>query len=269
MAAVQNKARENSKEAIVRAKPVVELTERQAKILAAIVKEYSNQAQPVGSEDLNNRYNFNVSPATIRNEMMALEKLGYIEQPHTSAGRVPTDKGYRYFVNQLMHRFELSLKEQKLLQAQVNALQAQHQELGKNISKLLAQITDQAAFTLLPDEVSATGLANILQDSNLDKTGIIEVVQFFENIDEFADKMLTKFFADKPEALIGAEHHLPHISNYSLVISKIHLPSGKNGLIGIIGPKSMRYDKNMTVVEFVAKYLSVGSSAAMVLLLAY
>ena len=78
---------------------VFNLTQRQAKILAAIVKENCDTGEPVASGDLVGKYNFNVSSPTIRNEMQALEKLGYIAQPHTSSGRVPTDKGFRYFVN--------------------------------------------------------------------------------------------------------------------------------------------------------------------------
>lgn len=234
-------------------------TERQARILAAIVKEYSEKAEPVSSEEIQSKYNLNVSSATIRNEMNVLEKMGYIEQPHTSAGRVPSDAGYRYFINELMKRFEMSMREQKFLREQLMRLQQQNQEIGRHIAKLLAEQTDQAAFALLPDEISTTGLSNILQQPNLDKNGIVEVVQFFENIDEYSDKILTKFFAEKPEALIGKEHRLPHISNYSLIISKVNLPSGKTGLIGILGPKSMRYDKNMNIVEYVAKFLSGGA----------
>ncbi len=242
-----------------KAKMINAPSQRQARILTAIVKEYSEKAVPVGSEEIQNRYGLNISSATIRSEMKILEKLGYIEQPHTSAGRVPTDSGYRYFINELMKRFEMSMREQKFLREQLVRLQRQNQEVGRHIARILAEHTDQAAFALLPEEISTTGISNILQQPNMDKSGIAEVVQFFENIDEYSDKMLTKFFAEKPEALIGKEHRLPHISNYSLIVSKINLPSGKSGLIGILGPKSMRYDKNMNIVEYVAKFLSAGA----------
>ena len=242
------------------------ITERQAKILAAIVKEYSSNGQPVGSEEIQDKYNFGISSATIRNEMAALEKLNYIEQPHTSAGRVPTDIGYRYFVNELMKCFELSIKEQKAMREQLVFLQRQHQELGRNIARLLAQKTDQAAFALLPEEnssgtgsgFSSAGLSNILQNSDLDQQGLINIVQFFENIDEYSDKMLAQIFQERPEALIGKEHRLPQISNYSLVVTKVNLPDGQSGMIGIIGPKSMRYDKNLSILEYFAKLLSGG-----------
>src|SRR3989344_410354 len=95
---------------------------RKQKILAAIVKEYSETANPVGSKEIMDRYNLKVSSATIRSEMAELEKEGYISQPHKPAGRVPTDKGYRYFVNQLMRRFELSEKERKMLRDELGKL---------------------------------------------------------------------------------------------------------------------------------------------------
>jgi transcriptional regulator of heat shock response len=237
----------------------MELTPRRAKLLAAIVREYSNTGEPVGSEDINQRYKFNVSSATIRNEMAALEKMGFVEQPHTSAGRIPTDAGYRYFINELMKRFELTLREQQDLKQQISELQKQHIELGRNIAKLLAKKTDQAAFALLPEEISATGLSNIFQQPNMQRSDIADVAEFFDNIDEYADRMLSKYLKEKPEALIGKESDLPTISNYSLIVSKISLPEGKKGLIGIIGPKSMRYDKNMSLVEYIAKLVSSGS----------
>src|SRR5579864_9350556 len=107
------------------------ISPRQAKILAAIVKENCETGQPVASGDLVEKYNFNVSSPTIRNEMQVLEKNGYIKQPHTSAGRVPTDKGFRYFVNQLMDRVKLTLKEQDQLRGELAKMQMIHMEMGR------------------------------------------------------------------------------------------------------------------------------------------
>src|SRR3982751_3738135 len=134
---------------------------RHQKILAAIVKEYSETANPVGSKEIVDRYGLRVSSATIRNDMAELERAGYISQPHKSAGRVPTDKGYRFFINELMRRFELSEKERKLLREEIHKLRIAHEQLGRSISNLLAQVSGQAAFALLPNETSATGLSHI------------------------------------------------------------------------------------------------------------
>ena len=83
------------------------LTERQKLILALVIRDYTETAQPVGSKHLVNHFSLQVSSATVRNEMVALTDLGYLRQPHTSAGRVPTEDGYRYFVGQLMGHTEL------------------------------------------------------------------------------------------------------------------------------------------------------------------
>ena len=84
-----------------------ELTERQKTLLMLVIRDYIETAQPVGSKALAERYHLELSPATIRNEMAALTELGYLRQPHTSAGRVPTEDGYRYFVGQMMHKADL------------------------------------------------------------------------------------------------------------------------------------------------------------------
>lgn len=87
------------------------LTERQKLILNAIVDDYIRSAEPVGSRTISKRGDVNFSPATIRNEMSDLEELGYLEQPHTSAGRIPSHKGYRYYVDHLVKRGNLSVQE--------------------------------------------------------------------------------------------------------------------------------------------------------------
>ena len=126
------------------------ISPRQAKILAAIVKENCESGQPVASADLVEKYNFNVSSPTIRNEMQALEKMGYIQQPHTSSGRVPTDKGFRYFVNQLMDRVKLTLKEQDRLKTELMKLQMANAEVSRRLAKLLSEHSQQAQFALIP-----------------------------------------------------------------------------------------------------------------------
>lgn len=95
-----------------------ELTERQKTLLLLIIRDYIEAAQPIGSKRLAEHYNISLSPATIRNEMAALTEMGYLRQPHTSAGRVPTEDGYRYFVGELMHQAELPETVQRTISHQ-------------------------------------------------------------------------------------------------------------------------------------------------------
>ena len=92
------------------------LDDRKLAVLRAIVEDYVSTNEPVGSKALVDRHNLDVSPATIRNDMAVLEEQGYIAQPHTSAGRVPTDKGYRLFVDRLSHMKPLSSAERRAIQ---------------------------------------------------------------------------------------------------------------------------------------------------------
>jgi transcriptional regulator of heat shock response len=230
---------------------------RQQRILAAIVKEYSETANPVGSKELVDKYNFKESSATIRNEMADLEKDGYIFQPHKSAGRIPTDKGYRYFVNELMRRFELSEKERRLLKTELVKLQVAHEQLGKSISGLLAQVSGQAAFALLPNESSATGLSHIIGEPEFqDQKTMKQVAELLENIDDLqkvSRKQKTELTA---EVILGSESRLPVPKDLSLVVSNVKLKDGKKGVIGIVGPKRMSYAKNLSILNYLSKLIS-------------
>jgi transcriptional regulator of heat shock response len=238
---------------------------RQKKLLAAIVKDYSETAEPVGSKELVEKYNLKVSPATIRNEMVVLEKMGYISQPHKSAGRVPTDKGYRFFVNELMQRFELSEKERRMLKSELFKLQTVQEQLGRSISKLIAHVSGQAAFTLLPHDSSAAGLAQIISDPDLfDSRTLREVADLFDHIDQHAVKLL-KEAEGKTEAFIGKEVPLPVPKNLSLVVSNVKLKNGKRGLIGILGPKRMSYAKNLSILDYLSKLISGTAVVIMVI----
>jgi len=240
------------------------LTARQEKILAAIVKEYSQAGRPAASEELEEKYDFAVSSATIRNEMKALEKAGFISQPHTSAGRVPTDQGYRYFVNRLMKHLELSGEQQRRLSQELKKLQQQYMELGQGLAKLLAEETHGAAFALMPQsesggrrQVSAAGLPNVIDDLSTQKE-IKELASFLDELSEYG-KVITKTCKDDVEAFIGKENPVPsRLSDFSLLVSHVRLPDGGRGVIGVIGPKRMKYAKNISLLEYVGKLLSGG-----------
>src|SRR3989338_9064523 len=234
----------------------MEITQRQGQILAAIVKEYSQTGDPVGSEELVQKYHFSVSPATVRNEMKALEKTGFIAQPHTSAGRVPTDKGYRYFVSKLMHHLELTVAEQQRLRQELARLKHQYLELGRSISKLLAEKAEGAAFALLPDSTSTRGISKVI-DQETSREEIKEIARFLDELDAHS-KELVKKDIKAVQTFIGKESPIPLASDFSLVVSKIRLPSGEKGIIGIVGPKRMKYARNISLLEYISKLLASG-----------
>ncbi|MBM7808158.1 heat-inducible transcriptional repressor [Geodermatophilus bullaregiensis] len=123
--------------------------ERRLQVLRAIVQDYVSTNDPVGSKALAERHDLGVSPATIRNDMAVLEEQGYITQPHTSAGRVPTDKGYRLFVDRLSAVKPLSAAERKAVERFLDGAVDLHDVLGRTV-RLLAQLTHQVAVVQYP-----------------------------------------------------------------------------------------------------------------------
>ncbi|MCC7356282.1 MAG: hypothetical protein IT410_01535 [Candidatus Doudnabacteria bacterium] len=244
-----------------------EITSRQAKILAAIVKENCESGEPVASRDLVEKYSFELSPATIRNEMAALEENGYITQPHTSAGRVPTDIGFRYFLNELMDRVKLSIKEQDRLRHEIVKLQAVNAETGRRLAKLLSDNSEQASFALFPEETSTVGLSKILQNPTLPPEDAREIARFFDEIDQYSEGMIHEYGDKKPEAYVGKELHLSTMSDYSMIVSGLTLPSGKKGVVGLIGPKNMKYEKNLSLMEYISKLLGGGAGVILIFII--
>ena len=124
------------------------ISERKKKILAAVVDEYIQTAEPVGSKTIAQTAGLGCSSATIRNELAELVSLGYLEQPHTSAGRVPTPKGYRMYVNELMQRQKLSTEETEDINRRMNQRLQQLDDTIGDISRLASQLTDYPALAL-------------------------------------------------------------------------------------------------------------------------
>lgn len=134
----------------------MELDARKRRILHAIVDDYVHSAEPVGSRTVARRYGLGVSSATIRNEMADLEELGYLEQPHTSAGRIPSQKGYRFYVDRLMEVEQLSEKEQEQLRAACAAGPFPETRLIRRMVRMLSRLTRYVSLILGPEASTST-----------------------------------------------------------------------------------------------------------------
>ncbi|MEE0741626.1 MAG: heat-inducible transcriptional repressor HrcA [Emergencia sp.] len=130
----------------------MELTERKLKILQAIISDYVSSAEPVGSRTLSKRFDLGISPATIRNEMSDLEEMGFLTHPHTSAGRVPSDKAYRLYVNNLMEKRELTQVEKNFIAERLKANVNEFDETIKHAARLLSEITSLTSFAMTPSQ---------------------------------------------------------------------------------------------------------------------
>ena len=128
----------------------MDLSERKLKILQAIIADFIRTAEPVGSRTLSKNYDLGISPATIRNEMSDLEELGYLTHPHTSSGRVPSEKAYRLYVNQMMNKHELTIEQKSSIAAQLNDSVTELENMVQRAAHVLSEITNLTAFAMTP-----------------------------------------------------------------------------------------------------------------------
>lgn len=151
-----------------------ELNEREKIILRSVIRQFILTASPVGSRNITKKYDMGISPATVRNIMADLEDSGFINHPHTSAGRVPTDKGYRYYVDSLMNIKDVKSKEKNLIDKELNVEYDETDELVRITSKLLSTITNQLACVTYPNLDS--GILDKLQIVSLTSSRILVIV---------------------------------------------------------------------------------------------
>ena len=153
---------------------IEELNDREKSILRSVIQQFIITASPVGSRNITKKYEMGVSAATVRNIMADLEESGYINHPHTSAGRVPTDKGYRYYVDSLMEIKSLKSSDKGLINKSLKAEITETDEIFKITSTLLSTITNQLACVTYPDIES--GIFEKLQIISLTSTKLMIVI---------------------------------------------------------------------------------------------
>lgn len=230
---------------------------RQQKILEAVIEEYTETAMPVGSGVLVEKYGFKVSPATIRNDMAELEKEGFLHQLHISAGRIPTDRGYRFFVEEIMKDQKLSLADQKKMQAELLKLKAQKTRLSRTTAKLLSSLSGSLAITGVKENFYDFGIQELLENPEFKEIDeFCKIAETLDYIDENLETLLKKVKEGETRIFIGAENPIKSISNCSMVVSPYKTKSGEKGVLAIIGPKRMKYAKNKSLLEYMKKLLS-------------
>lgn len=244
------------------------MNNRQEKILAAIIEEYTQTAIAVGSQVLVSKYGFKVSPATIRNDMMTLEEEGYLYQPHISAGRIPSDKGYRYFVEEMMKEKELTKEEQQKMQREFLKLKAQNKRLTRTTAKLLSHMSGNFAVSSLDEgeEFADFGMRELMEAPEFQEMDeMCRVVEMLDYIDEKFDKLTAGIKDGETKIYIGKENPIDPKSNCSMIVSPYKLKTGEKGILALIGPKRMAYAKNKSMIEYVKKLL--GNSLILILVI--
>lgn len=226
------------------------MTDRQRQILAAIIEQHAEIAAPVGSVMLAKL--FGVSSATIRSEMARLEEMGFIEQPHTSAGRVPTDAGYRFYVNSLneQHANEPQLlpdRSARAIEARVQTHSDHADRAIRSAVDSLVELTQNMGIATIGDELYMSGIGNLFsQPEFLQGSHAQSVARLLDNLEPW----LREAAPNEPlNVYIGSENAIGRNSGATLIISRFRSPYSDNSYIGVIGPTRQSYAKVMRLVR--------------------
>ncbi|MFZ2275661.1 MAG: hypothetical protein WAV68_01700, partial [Candidatus Nanogingivalis sp.] len=231
------------------------MTERQVAILTAIIEQYAEVAVPVGSVTLAKL--FGVSSATIRSEMARLEELDMIHQPHTSAGRVPTDKGYRFYVNRLTEAEAVEVphidRSAKAIETRVQTHVDRADRAIRSAVDSLVELTYNMGLATIGDELYLSGMSNLF--SHPEFAGGVhaqEVARLIDNLEPW----LREAVPHQPlNVYIGSENPIGKSSGACLIISRFRSPYSNCSYIGVLGPTRQDYAKTMRLVAYTGTLL--------------
>ncbi len=237
---------------------MADLTDRQRALLKAIVEEYIESAEPVGSEIIERKYNLGVSPATIRIEMSRLTDMGYLRQPHTSAGRAPTSVGMRFFIAELMKEKQLSITAEVSIKEKLMAQRYKQARLLKEAVLALAQRLDMLGLAIDSDgQIFYAGAANILdwpEFYDIDVTRF--VLSLFDENPRLQEIIGRAVGSDPVHILFGEEMEFEYLRPTSFVFTKYDVGSANSGVIGVIGPARMNFPLVLPYVKYVRDLIS-------------
>lgn len=229
------------------------ISQRQKEILKSLIEEYINSAQPISSQLLEKKHRFGICPATIRMEMQKLTSRGFLSQPYPSAGRVPTDKGYRFFVDELLKKGlqtpkeELEINWQKEIEDSLKLIQ--------KMTKFLASRSSNLALGYLFSKraIWKEGWEEVFQEPEFkERKFIFDFTKLLKSFEEKIEKMK---FNHGIRIYIGKENPFPRSRDFSTIISKCHLPTEEEGILAILGPKRMNYQRNIGWLNYLIKFL--------------
>ena len=232
--------------------------QRKDRILAIVVGQYIKTAGPVGSQYITDQYKLDVSPATVRNILAELEEEGYLSHPHTSAGRVPTSSGYRYYVDHLMHEIQLLEEEKRHIEQECRRYRNQLELLIEKASQTLSDLTHYTAIVSVDgwkSKIILKGTSHVVdypEASDILKIrAILHILEEKERLLELINRDLEK----RTEVYIGHELALKGMDSCSLAVSRFE-SNGVSGRIAVLGPTRMQYERVVSALEYISALLS-------------
>ena len=235
---------------------IMSLSSRQAQILKAIIEEYTTTAEPVGSVTLEKKYTLGISPATIRNEMVALTESGFLNQPHTSAGRTPTPMALKYYVRELIKENELSVADEVAVKEKVWDYRFDRDRFLQELTKALANKTKALAVSYTSEgDVFHAGSAHILENPEFYDIDVAR--QVLSMIDEFhqLQSIFSKAVGEEPvHILVGDDLGSEVFYNLGLIFTDFKA-GDVTGTLGIIGPSRIAYSSVIPTVRYFGSLL--------------
>lgn len=235
------------------------LTQRQIEILKGLIEEYIKTAEPVGSETLEKKHNLSASPATIRNEMVRLTDLGYLKKPHSSAGRMPTPEGMKFYVIELMKEKDLSVGEEVAMKEKVWDYREKANRFMREVTRSLAERTKTLAIATTEDgELFASGYSHILEmpefyDIDVTKN-LLEMLDRYDYVQSILGRTYAEDESDV-HILLGEDIASVLQGPYSVVCTNYSTPMHSKGAIGVIGPVRLNYTYIVPTVRSVGNLI--------------
>lgn len=234
-----------------------ELSDRQQQLLKAIIESYVKNGEPVSSDLIEKGSSLGVSPATIRNEMVALTEKGFLKQPHVSSGRVPTAMGFRLYINELMKEKQLSVVDEVSIRQQMMDSRAQFNKMVHVATKALAKKCDTLAIAINGDDIYYTGAASIL---DLPEFFDIDVTRFvLQMLDEQAilEKVFSMAQGETPlHVIFGEETDYEYLLPTSFAFLNFETGRDDLGIIGVIGPNRLNFPVILPYLRYIGEVLT-------------
>jgi transcriptional regulator of heat shock response len=235
----------------------VDRESRRRAVLTATINKYIGEALPVASEDI--ACDFDLSSATIRSIFAELEESGFLTHPYTSGGRMPTDKGYRYYVDFLISQMELLEEEKLRIVKEYQRKLSRLEDILEETSEVISQVTRYAgivSFLDWQDKFFYKGISRVLEQPefhDFDKLRLL--IRILEDKQGLLD-IVNRDFSGKVKVYIGSELGLPEMGNCSLVVSSFRLKDKPSGRVAVLGPVRMEYQHIIPTMEYISGVLS-------------
>lgn len=233
------------------------MEKRQKKILNSIIKEHQRTGQPVSSQSLMERFVFDFSPATMRAEMLELDETGFLEQPHTSAGRVPTDKAWRFFVEEFCDDDCLNAGEKQQIDKAMEKIAQEGGFMAGAMAEFLSDLTRHLGISGVFGRVNdfhEAGFKWLARENDFENGDLRQMMKSMDSLRSDIENIF-EAIDEEVKIFIGQENPVKYLKNCSLVVTNFET-SGHRGLFGILGPKRMNYQKNKSILKEARKKIS-------------